>query len=531
MKTISLVLITLLINYNFLFAQAGILDSTFGTNGVSAKPFPLGGGSSVLIDKNKNIVVCGVNSSSTTSVARFKTNGSLDSTFGTNGKVVTPVGTGTNTGYGGMVIQTDGKIAVGGICSKDGKRSFQLIRYNPNGTLDNTFNGNGIVITSFNNIGGGDYGEALTIQADGKIIEAGTGWSDEGVRGFALARFNSNGSLDNTFGLNGKVLTQTVNLSPSATCVSVQKDGKILAGGYSWGASYESPFTLLRYNQNGSLDNNFGTGGRVITYFGVGGSGGDNYENSEVYGMALQDDGKIILTGHSYVQPNTNIPIALVRYNTDGSLDSSFGIDGKVRTFSDSSNFNYLANAVTMQPDLKIIVVGQASYNPAGYNSDLFLARYKSDGSLDSSFGNNGIVITSIDSLSEVANSVTIQPDGKIVVAGISEDSGMIVLRYLSGLNVGIIDFSLKENPLLIYPNPIQSQAVLQYSLTQDEKLSIVLYDMLGRQMQAFITNETKTQGEHKEVLQFSSALTAGNYILNISNGKSNQSVKIVKQK
>ena len=127
------------------------------------------------------------------------------------------------------------------------------------------------------------------------------------------------------------------------------------------------------------------------------------------------------------------------------------------------------------------------------------------------------------------------QQDGKIVASGTSDANtvdftyadGMLIVRYLSGLNTGVLNFSSPQNPLLIYPNPISKQATLQYTLAQNESVSLTLTDMLGRQVQTFFTNQQREQGEHKEELQLASTLAAGNYILSISNGHSTQGVKV----
>jgi len=511
-------------------AQAGNLDTSFGINGIVHFIFKdnsddSGGAAlSVVIQPDKKIILGG-SSPKGMGLIRLKNNGSLDSSFGTNGSVDILIGYDANY-FSNIVLQLDGRIVLSGhFLNFDGKRSYCLARFNSDGSLDNTFNGNGIVITSFNTKGWADYGYSAAVQPDGKIIQTGMAQQDNGTIGFAAVRYNSNGTIDKTFGTNGKVVTPIGN-NPTPLCVIVQPDGKILLGGYS-DLSYPSSFALLRYNSNGTLDNSFGTGGKVTTYFGAGGSSGNDLDWDQAYGIALQTDGKIILTGGSYLGSNGYGTFATARYNTNGTLDNTFGVGGKVTT-----NINNDAGAagVIVQPDGKIIVAGGCR-NPTSHKGNIALIRYKTDGTLDSSFGNNGIVTTAIDTSNVTSNGVIMQPDGKIVVVSGIYVSGMFAIRYLSGLNVGALDFSLPENPVLIYPNPIATQAVLQYTLLQDDKLSIALYDMLGRQVQTFVTNEIRVQGEHKETLHLSPTLSAGNYILNISNGKSNQGVKIVKQK
>jgi len=521
--------IFLFIFCNHSYGQAGNLDSTFGTNGVGAFPFKNGVAYSVAIQSDGKIVAAGGSSNFLCAVARFKTDGTLDSTFSGDGKLTTKINSGDNPATGGLAIQKDGKIVVGGTCFDNvGDPRFQLIRYNTNGTLDKTFGGVGYVITSVGNYL--DLAGAIAIQPDGKIIQAGSSKHIyNGTRFLTVMRFNTDGSLDNSFGTNGIVLTvvgDTTNDNfPSG--VIIQPDGKILVGGSTLGKKFVGCFSLVRYNINGTLDNSFGAGGIVTTFFGNGGVSGNDYDDDLGNAIALQSDGKIVMTGASYLGIDTLYKIPIIRYKSNGTLDSSFGNLGKVR-LTVTKMKGAIAQSIKVQEDGKLIIAGYAGYDSIS-NPGFLLERYKINGELDSSFGLNGIIITSLGSSFFEAYSMALQKDGKIIVAGYSDNNGMVVVRYLSDLNVGIIDFSLKENSVLIYPNPIKTEAVLQYTLTQDKKLSIVLYDMLGRQVQTFIANETRTQGERKEVLQFSSALSAGNYILSISNGQGSQQVKIVK--
>ncbi|HYV90130.1 MAG TPA: T9SS type A sorting domain-containing protein [Chitinophagales bacterium] len=510
-KTIFLVTFCFFLQSSSVFSQAGMLDSTFGINGIS-NCLPGGAGYSVAIQTDGKIVVGGVENGDF-AVARFESSGLLDSTFSSDGVVVVNLGP---PGFLKVAIQSDGKILESGT---DGSL-FGLARFNTDGTLDNSFSGNGTVLTSFNDSNYLSSGYGLTIQPDDKIIQVGESWSNSGIKGFAVARFNTDGSLDNSFGTGGKVLTTIGNALPYATCAVVQPDGKILVGGTSWSATIApSCFALARYNSNGTLDIDFGVGGMVTTYFGA----GDASDDDEGYAIVLQPDGKILMTGNSIIGINFS-KLAIIRYNANGTPDLTFGVEGKVL-----SDFPCNAYAIALQQDGKIIIAG-AGKDDSLFKADILLARYLSDGTLDSSFGVNGIVITSIDNTTNVVSSVAIQPDGKIIVAGTSYMQGMIVLRYLSGLNVGMLDFSTADSPALIYPNPIQSEATLQYTLTNEECISISLYNMQGSKVQTFITNEKRNQAEHKEVLNLDKALPCGNYIVSISNGIHSQGIKIIKQ-
>ncbi|MFD9223461.1 hypothetical protein ACFWDI_26440 [Streptomyces sp. NPDC060064] len=283
--------------------------------------------------------------------------GDLDPTFGTGGKVTTNFG-GTDNEARGVAVQADGKIIAVGQSDSGGTIDFALARYNPDGSLDSTFGTGGKVTTDFG--GGGDLAFGVVVQADGKIIAAGLDFSGSTFFDFALARYNTDGSLDTTFGTGGKVTTDFGGSFDVAFGVVVQADGKIVAVGSAGGIA----FALARYNTDGSLDSTFGTGGKVTTNFGGG---------NEARAVALQADGKIIAAG---VSTSGTADFALARYNTDGSLDSTFGTGGKVTT-----NFGGTdeARAVALQADGKIIAAG---LDFSGGAFEFALARYQDGGSI-----------------------------------------------------------------------------------------------------------------------------------------------------
>lgn len=324
-----------------------------------------------------------------------QTPGSLDMSFGNNGKVITPFENSTSDFAYAAAIQSDGKIvSVGGISG------FLLARHNPDGSLDKTFGEGGKVVTRFNNFPS-DRALAVAIQADGKILAAGATLTN--FYDIAIARYNTDGTLDNSFGNGGKVTTAIGTSDDFARAIAVQSDGKIIAAGFTYNMNED--FALVRYNPDGTLDNSFGTGGKVVTQFD---SGGD-FLNA----IAIQSDGKIVGVG-SFGSFMTPARFALVRYNPDGTLDTSFGTNGKVTTaVGDSSS----AFAAAIQPDGKIVVAGEGG----SANSDFALARYHANGNLDSSFGADGIVTTPITGLSrESAQEVLLQQNGKIVAVGYS---------------------------------------------------------------------------------------------------------------
>ena len=335
---------------------------------------------------------------------------SLDTSFDTDGKVTTAIGASNDLAYS-MVLQSDGKIVVAGYSVIGGNADFALARYNTNGSLDTSFDTDGKLTTDFG--GGGDVASSMVLQSDGKIVVA--GYSAIGVNyDFALARYNTDGSLDTSFGTEGKVTTDFGASDDLASSMILQSDGKIVVAGYAFieaNANFVANFALARYNNNGSLDTSFGTEGKVTTAIG----GGGDLASS----MVLQSDGKIVVAGYSVIGAITSTHFALARYNTDGSLDTSFGTEGKLTTdFGASDDPAY---SVILQSDGKIVVAG---YSVIGGNADFALARYNTNGSLDTSFDTDGKLTTAIGASGDGASSMILQSDGKIVVAGYSAIGG-----------------------------------------------------------------------------------------------------------
>jgi uncharacterized delta-60 repeat protein len=335
--------------------------------------------------------------------------GNLDLAFGGTGKVT------TGSGFGnGLVVQSDGKIVVAGNSgSESGGPDFGLVRFNTDGSLDITFGGTGKVTTDF---GKNEYGESVAVQSDGKILVAGV--SQKGANtSFAIGRYLADGSLDTSFGGTGKVTTDFGSLINYANSVIVQSDGKIIVAGYS-GNDPHYDFALVRYNTDGSLDASFGGTGKVKTTIG---------SNAIGESVAVQSDGKIVVAG--YADIGGSIDFALVRYLTDGSLDTSLGGTDKVTTAIGSDTDS--GRSVAVQSDGKIVVAGQTYI--VGSDNAIALVRYLADGSLDTTLGGTGKVTTFI-AHGDNPQSVAIQSNGKIIVAGgayIAGGSEFALVRYL----------------------------------------------------------------------------------------------------
>ena len=404
----------------------GDLDSTFGLGGKVTTDFSgrSSGAAALALQSDGKIVVAGDVLSATGppdfAVARYNTDGSLDSSFGSGGRVTTDFAGRSDNGTA-IAVQPDGKILVAGGANLGATQfDFALVRYNANGSLDSTFGPGGKVTTDFN--GGLDAASAIALQADGMIVAA--GFATAGDPHMALVRYNPNGTLDTTFGTGGKVITDINGTRDFANAVAIQPDGKIVAGGSTLVPAVSFVmFALARYNTDGSLDSTFGSGGKVTTQV-VFGDG----EDDEIFALAIQPDGRILAAGEA----NFAQDFGMVRYQSNGSPDTAFGTNGVVTT--DFNGTIDRARGMVLQIDGRIVLVGAANLT-TGSTGDFGLARYNPSGSLDSTFGAGGKVITDFDLNVDTARGVALQSDNKIVVAGSTynlAEGDFALARYLA---------------------------------------------------------------------------------------------------
>ena len=401
----------------------GTLDLSFNSTGYRYEDF--GGGSNeglaVAVQPDGKIVVAGradgISGSGTDfAIVRYNSGGSLDTSFGTGGKVTTAIGPGTSQDIAyAVAIQADGKIVAAGQAEVSGAGTdFGIVRYNADGSLDTSFGTGGKVTTAFGTATSGDIANAVAIQPDGKIIAA--GFADD-VAGsgadFALARYNADGSLDASFGVGGKTTTpvNAGTLGDFAQAVVIQPNGMIVAAGWTEDASGLSvDFALVRYNSNGSLDLTFDGDGKVIT------SIGSSTTLAFAASVAIQADGKIVAAGLADDE-SLGADFALVRYNTDGSPDASFDSDGIVTTAIVPGAHGDFAQSIVIQPDGKIVAAGFTDDVSGGPGTDLAIVRYNTNGSLDSSFNTDGISTIDLGG-TEFIRAAAIYSGNRIAVAG-----------------------------------------------------------------------------------------------------------------
>src|SRR5256885_15463207 len=393
-------------------AAPGNLNTNFATGGKVTTDIANSDdvAQAMVVQPDGQIIIAGyaiVNHSYDFALARYATNGSLDTAFGNGGHITTDFFNGSDFGRA-VALQSDGKIIVVGTASlANGNNNLALARYNADGTLDSSFGTGGRVATAA--LGSNSSAAAVMVLANGQIIVAGA--SNVGGAGsdFAVASFNSTGGLDSGFGTGGIAIVNIAGSGDYATGAALQSDGKIVVCGYTGGPATED-IAIARFNSNGSVDTTFGSAGIIVKDFA---GGGDQAE-----GVAIQTDGKIVIAGHATNSSHT-LDFALMRYQSNGTLDSSFGSGGSVIT--DFTGTNDVGEALTIQPNGRIVVAG-ISYNSGNYHSGL--ARYQTNGSLDSSFGINGKVTTNFSSISDSLYAVAVQPNGKIIGAGSYNNGG-----------------------------------------------------------------------------------------------------------
>ncbi len=386
--------------------QPGTLDAFWNTGGaLPGKAITtIGGGNDVavaaVLQPDGKVVLAGncVNtpgSGNMFCLTRYKTDGTLDTTFNGTGKVTTVLPNG-NSKLNAMALQGDGKIVVAGInCQIAFSARFCAVRYNADGSLDLSFNGTGIAIAQIQATLADENANAVAVQRDGKIVLAGY-CNAQFATNFCAVRFNPNGSLDTSF-----TIVTKVHLFDFASSIVLQTDGKIVIAGSCTDSSMYV-FCAARYNANGTLDLSFNGTGIVLTYIGPNGS--------LAHAAAMQPDGKLVMVGEC-IQSSSSLFCAS-RYTVGGLPDTTFNATGNVLVATSGGNYG---KAVAIQPDGKILISGICT-TPTP-SDILCVVRLNSDGSLDKSF-KGGVASVQAGGSGEVANAVLIQPDGKIVLAG-----------------------------------------------------------------------------------------------------------------
>ncbi len=500
-----------LITSLLLFAQPGTLDDSFADNGILITSLDYHESYSCIAmaiahQPDGKIVFAG-NAGGDIMVARLYGNGSLDDTFGTDGKTSLDFYFDFDVLYD-MAMQPDGKIVVvGASVFYDGTEpTMWMVRFHSDGSVDEEFNSIWLDFRKIGEMFGTHDPEQIVVQPDGKILVAGSG-HDGAWKGF-VARFFESGEPDPSFGQNGYQIVKFNNAEGHARIsdMVLLPSGKLVVGGTR----------VARLDPNGSYDTSFGDGGVMDAgYFS--------------HSVAVQADGKVLVIGNSGGETKVK------RFLTNGQLDNSYGNGGQVVVSAGGESTFIVASA--LQPDGKLVAVGGLSSGsqPIYLPEQTTVLRFTTEGFLDDEFHWDGIIIQDLNpEEQDGAMDVLVQHDGKILVAGYhainpfwGEDFAF--LRYLSGLDVGTVDFSVSNNQVFTYPNPIKETATLKYTLTHPENISVQLYGIDGRLLHSYLTNEKRNAGEQAEVLAWPSGIPAGNYVLSIATEGGRVGVKILK--
>ena len=359
-------------------------------------------------------VVDGHGNKSNVLSGKFTITQDLDTSFGQGGIVIDDDAlSGFNEEAIGVVLQTDGKIVVA-VSAFNGLSDDVLIkRYNADGSPDTNFAASG---TFTFDSGGPEVANAVAMQLDGKIVVVGTIHHN-----VLVMRLNSDGTLDNTFGTNGVAITDFSNYGENGYAVAIQSDGKLVIAGDIGIGGTDSQALLLRYNRNGTLDSTFGTNG-FVTYDGIGWT--------IAYGVSIQQDNKIVVTGNTSETSSTLAltDLLVLRYNSDGTVDTAFGTNGVVTYNSIYES----GRAVLVQNDGRI-VVGGTRWDYASINDAALIIRLNSDGTLDSAFGQDGVFIYKKEYgfPSIAGKALAMSSDGKIVLVGFI-NTDLLVIRVTS---------------------------------------------------------------------------------------------------
>jgi uncharacterized delta-60 repeat protein len=429
-------------------SATGVLDTAFNGMGYVVHSNAAGGifndfGKGVAVDASGRVVVAGYSTAPggdyDMAIWRYNADGTMDTTFNDTGYVVHNNAAGGDGGDFGnaMTLDSSGRIVVAGYSDR-GTSNYDMVlwRYNTDGTLDDTFNGTGYV--AHNNAAGGnnnDMGNAVATDSSGKIVVAGQSYSGTGGWDMTLWRYNTDGTLDDTFNGTGYASHHNAaggNSADYGNAVAIDSSGKIVVAGYSLNAAGNFDMVVWRYNTNGTLDTSFNGTGYAVHDGAAGGTDSDIG-----YSVTLDSSGRILVAGYS-MNAAFDTDMVVWRYNTDGTLDTSFGGTGYVVHAGAAGGTNGSDEGYSITTDSlgKILVAGQ-SENAAG-NNDLAIWRYNTDGTLDTTFNGTGYAVHdgAAGGGNDEGYAIKIDSSGRIVVAGGSENGevdpyyDMVVWRY-----------------------------------------------------------------------------------------------------
>ncbi len=521
----------LLFVFTAVIHSQNLLDNSFGTEGIVKTNISSNFGAQ-LADVINNLylypdgkILAAGHTDRKFGLARYNSDGTLDNTFNPNGVGFIPPGTVktalSNNFYNeiySVSVHSDGRIIACGYVedhNDNQNKWIALVRYTSDGQLDATFGTNGIVkikVPVSNSWGHHSIPRKIFIGSDKYTI---AGYVENFTTGtksdFFIAKLNFDGTIDNTFGLNGFI---TIDLESNgfdrAYAAVQQPDGKIIIVG-SWSAT-ETSFkfnTVVRFNTDGTLDTDFGNGGIVRHQFG----GSFPIKHEEAKAVVIQNDGKVVVAG-DVTKESGEKDFYIIRYNSDGSLDNGFGSKGF--TFIDFIGLHDEVYSMALQSDGKFVLAGASGDSSNRW--DMAFARVNADGTLEKRFN------LDLGSNIDVAYTVLIQPDGKILAGGFTVPAifaDFALIRLNPDLPVSVdkqtdntpTNYSLYQN----YPNPFNPSTTISFTLPKSSYVTLKVYDVLGREV-AELVNDNLQAGSHS--INFdASRLSSGTYFYRLQAG------------
>lgn len=458
-----------------LFA-AGLPDATFNLTGKQTVGFgnQFDTANAIVPQSDGKVLLAGYTSSNTTglnsfALARLNSDGSLDTSFDSDGRVTTDFGAGASAQAIGAAIVADDKILVGGFIAQGSGTDFVFVRYNPDGSLDNSFGTGGIRVVDVGFTS--ELATSMRLSADGSTVYLAGSDGNGGSASFLLARFDTaTGNLDASFGGGDGIVTAATPAGwGEISSITLASDGAIIAAGLQ--NTGTADFAVARFTPTGELDLNFATGGFFVTDFAGQGLA------DEAVGVTLQSDGKIIAVGFS----GNTLPragesrFAMLRLNADGSLDNTFASGGKYLSAPASARYQSL-NSVVVLGDNRVVAVGTSgdpnapAASPDAINSDFVALRFSADGALDTSFGNGGQAAVDLTGYFDQASAVALQSDGRILLAGFSGNTS----SQGGGSDFGVARLSADSDQTgriatLFAPTPVAQGSPALFTLTLDQ--------------------------------------------------------------
>jgi uncharacterized delta-60 repeat protein len=503
----------LLLSSMLCVAQPGNIDSTFGSNGVAKNfiHYSFDFLSSLEVQTDDKILASGYTQYDSIAhkygmvCVRYHANGIIDSSFAVNGKAIITLNNGSGLGYA-IKLLPNGKIILAGSSKISGNIGFACVRLNSDGSIDSTFGNAGVVITP---IGLSDD-RALTIHVhnDGRFLLAGYSKLGSYLRA-VMIRYLYDGSIDMSFGNNGMVMETLISSNILFRGIVSDSIGNYIVGGYHTPITYTYAM-LKKYSSLGAVDSSFGASGTFTTSVG-------NILNETCTKIIQQPDAKLLVGVTSDYAATKKFGV--LRYHPSSTIsDASFGNGSSGTSFVNTGTMRYTASSLALQQDGKILVSG--NYNNVSTYS-FALLRYNANGTVDSTFGTNGIVTTSILPTNDnsKASDVVTQSTGAIVVGGITTSNNIsrftLVRYHASDITVNVKNVSSKLSTMVVYTNLSNAMITIQ----GDTHQNIIIQNALGEVVYS------KSNGDSSESIDVS-GLAEGVYFVRINE----QTMKFVKE-